>query len=186
MKPILKIIVSLLLINNLVFGQKQEYKSLINNEIELIDKLSSTFLDTTIIISPLIIFGIDSTNLDISMLNAKYGFAKKQFEKTLADTFLIKDNNYFDVLSPDSLIAFKNYQEPGSIILDPLFYCIKKFYQKDAICYFRKPIFSKNNSYAIIEYWVSCGNLCGWGEIVLMKKVKGKWTIFKTLTTSES
>jgi hypothetical protein len=186
MNPILKITAFLLLIGNLVFGQKQEYKSLTNNELELIDKLSSTLKDSTIIISPLIIFGIDSTYLHISMLNTKYGFAKKQFEKTLADTFLIKDNKYFEVLSPDSLIAFKIYQEPGYIILDPLFYCIKKFYQKSAICYFRKPIFSKNNSYAIIEYWVSCGNLCGWGEIVLMKKVQGKWSIFKTLVASES
>jgi len=146
MKPILKILVFLLLISNLVFGQKQEYKSLTNNELELINNLSSTFTDTTIIISPLIVFGIDSTHLDISLLITKYGFAKKQFEKTLADTFLIKDNKYFEVLSPDSLIAFKNYQEPGYIILDPLFYCIKIFYQKSAICYFRKSIFSKNTS----------------------------------------
>jgi hypothetical protein len=69
MNPILKITFFLLLIGNLVFGQKQEYKSLTNNELELINMLSSTFTDTTIIISPLIVFGIDSTDLDISMLN---------------------------------------------------------------------------------------------------------------------
>ncbi len=186
MNPILKITFFLLLIGNLVFGQKQEYKSLTNNELELIDKLSSTLKDSTIIISPLIIFGIDSTYLDISILNTKYGFAKKQFEKILADTFLIEDNNYFEVLNPDSLIAFKYFKKPGYIIFNPILYFIKQYYNKDAICYFRKPIFSKNNSYAIIQYWVHCGDECGWGEVVLMKKVNGKWAKFKTLIMSES
>lgn len=161
MNTILKITVFLLLISNLVFGQKQEYKSLTNNELELIDKLSSTLKDSTIIISPLIVSAIDSTYLDISMLNTKYGFVKTQFKKTLADTFLIVDSKYFEVLSPDSLIAFKNYQKPGYIIFDPILHFVNKYYKKDAICYFRKPIFSKNNSYAIIEYWVYCGDLCG-------------------------
>ena len=99
-----------------------------NNELELIDKLSSTLKDSTIIISPLIIFGIDSTYLDISILNTKYGFAKKQFEEILADTFLIEDNNYFQVLNPDSLIAFKYFKKPGYIIFNPILYFIKEYY----------------------------------------------------------
>jgi hypothetical protein len=83
MNPILKITFFLLLISNLVLGQKQEYKSLTNNEIELIEKLSSTLKDSTITISPLFVFGIDSTHLDISLLITKYGFAKNNLKKHL-------------------------------------------------------------------------------------------------------
>ena len=186
MKHIITIYSFLILLTNLTSGQNKNYKPLTEIDLNLINELSSTIKDTNFIISPLVYSNVDTAHLDITLLTSKYGFEKQQFKNSLLDTFQINENDYFSILNPDSLIAFKNHEEPGVIFLYPLIYCIEKYYKKNAICYFNKPLITKNKSNAIVQYWISCGNLCGWGEIVLMKKVNGKWSIIKTLVTRES
>jgi len=187
MRHIISIFSFLILFTNLTFGQNRSYKQLTEIDLNLINELSSTIKDSDFIVSPLIYSNIDTEHLDILLLTSKYGFEKEQFENSLLDTFQINENKYFTILNPDSLIAFKNHKESGVIFLDPLMYCIKKYYQKDAICYFKKPVTTKNKSYAIVQYWITCGDLCGWGEIVLMKRLnKENWSKIETLVTSES
>ena len=188
MKHRISIFSFLILIANLTFGQNRNYKQLTEIDLNLINELSSTINDTNLVVSPLVYSNIDTSYLDFPLLTNKYGFEEKQFKNTSLDTFQINQIRLFKVLNSDSLIAFKNHKEPGKIFLDPgpLLYCIKKYYQKDAICYFKKPVITKNKSYAIEQYWIICGDLCGWGEIVLMQRVNGKWSIIKTLVTSES
>jgi hypothetical protein len=186
MKHIISIFSFLILLTNSTFGQNKNFKQLAEIDLNFINEFSSTIKDTSFILSPLIYSNVDTAHLDITLLTNKYGFEKEQFKNSLLDTFQMNENDYFTILNPDSLIAFKNHKEPSVIFLAPLMYCIKKYYQKEAICYFKKPIVTKNKSNAIVQYWITCGNLCGWGEIVLMKRVNGKWSIIKTLVTSES
>jgi hypothetical protein len=112
----------------------------------------------------------------------------------LGDTLLIKDNKYFKVISPDSLLKYKSLKFDADfrirkgidLFQSPILYFIEKNYNKEGICYFYKPIFSKERTYAIAEYWVHCGSLCGWGQVVLMKRINRKWTIIETLVYRES
>lgn len=186
MKHRISIFSFLILLSNLTIGQSKSYKQLTEVDLILIKELSSTITDTNFIVSPLIYSNVDIEHLDFTLLTNKYGFEKKQFNNSLSDTFKINENDFFTVLNADSLIAFENHKEPGIIFLDPLLYCIKKYYQKDAICYFKIPVVTKNKAYAIVQYWITCGDLCGWGEIVLMKGTNAKWSKVETLVTSES
>ena len=184
----------LLLFNNFILGQNQKYGLLAVEELELINDLSSTFKDTSIVISPLIVFTIDSSTLDMSILTEKFSFVKSQFGNRSSDTLLFRDNKYFKVISPDSLIKYRKLKfksdyrvhEKIDLFQTPILYYIEKNYQKAGICYFYKPVFSRNKTYAVIQYWVDCGSLCGWGKTVLMKKTKDKWIIIDTLGYSES
>lgn len=54
----------------------------------------------------------------------------------------------------------------------PILYYVEKNYKKNGICYFYKPVFSRDKTSAVVKYWVDCGSLCGWGETVLMKQKK--------------
>lgn len=187
MKQIISIFSFLILFIYLAYGQNKNYKQLTEIDLNLINELSSIIKDSDFVVSPLIYSNIDTAHLDFTLLTSKYGFEKEQFKNSLLDTFQINQAGLFKVLNPDSLIAFKNHEEPGIIFLDPLMYCIKKYYKKDAICYFKKPVITKNKSYAIVQYWITCGNLCGWGEIILMRKGNNyKWSKIETLVTSES
>jgi hypothetical protein len=179
--------------SNSIFGQNVIFKNMSEMEIEIINDLCSTFEDTIFVISPLVIDLIDSARLDIPTLK-KAGFDESQFSLKSNDTLLIKSNKYFKALNTDSLIKYKNlkftnefiFQNGIDFLQQPILYYVEKEYGKEGICYFNKPILSKNNVYAIAEYWVSCGNLCGWGQIVLMKKMKGNWIIVETLVHRES
>lgn len=186
----------LILFDNFVLGQSRDYKLLTDKELDLVNDLSSTFKDTSIsfVISPLIVSSIDSSSLDIPELVDKYGFTKNQFEFSAYDTLLIKDNKYFKVISPDSLIKYDNLEfdadfcirEGIDLFQSPILYFIDKSYNKKGICHFYKPIFSKKETYVLVQYWMNCGFLCGYGELVLMKKINGKWTIIDTLVYEES
>lgn len=186
----------LILLDNLVLGQSHEYKLLSDIELELINDLSSTFKDTSIsfVVSPLIVSSIDSSPIDIFKRVNKYGFTKSQFETASNDTLFIKDNKYFKVINSDSLLKYERLKFDDEfcirkgidVLQSPTLYFIEKNYNKKGICYFYKPILSEKKIYAITQYWVGCGFLCGWGEMVLMKKIKGKWTIIDTLVYEES
>jgi len=194
MRNVILIICFLILFNNFAFGQNHAYKSLTDKELAIISDLSSTFKDTTFVISPLIVSIIDSTTLDIPVIINKYAFSKGQFEDTIGDTILIKENKYFKIVCPDSLIKYENLKFNADynirngidMLQSPILNFIGKNYNKSGICYFNKPVFSKNMPYAIVKYWVNCGGLCGWGETVLMKKTKGKWIKIETLVFEES
>jgi len=184
----------ILILNCIAFGQNPKYKSIDRSELELINDLSTTVVDTSLpfIVSPLIVFPIDTSSIDIPKMIAKYGFSNNQFGSPLKDTFLLKNNRCFDVINPDSLIKYKNAKNIISsgdsilVLTDPLIFYLDKYYRKNGICYFHKPIFSFNKAYAIVEYYIYCGSLCGDGEIVLMKKIKGKWIRIQTLMVWES
>lgn len=182
------------LFNNFILGQNQKYVILSDNELGLINDLSSTFKDTSIVISPLISPSVDSSLLDIPGLVNKYGFNKSQFEKTINDVLLIKGNKYFEVISLDSLVKYENAKFDTDIRLrnqidlfqSPVLYFIEKNYNKSCLCYFYRPVFSKNGNYAIAEFWVNCGEEDGWGETVLMKKAKDNWIIVDILVMKQS
>jgi hypothetical protein len=124
----------------------------------------------------------------------KYGFNKSQFEKTINDVLLIKGNKYFEVISLDSLVKYENAKFDTDIRLrnqidlfqSPVLYFIEKNYNKSCLCYFYRPVFSKNGNYAIAEFWVNCGEEDGWGETVLMKKAKDNWIIVDILVMKQS
>ena len=103
MRNVILIISFLILFNNFAFGQNHAYKSLTDKELAILNDLSSTFKDTTFVISPHIVSIIDSTTLDIPVIINKYAFSKGQFEDAIGDTILIKENKYFKIVCPDSL-----------------------------------------------------------------------------------
>lgn len=195
MKQLLYILITLILpFSNISFGQNHKLVSEI--EQALINDLSSTFRDTSIsfVISPLITNTISSSDIDIPRIVSKYGFSKEKLVEKSIDTLLIKNNTYFKIIDQDSLLKYNNLEFDAELCIQkgidpfqhPILYYIEKKYNKSGICYFYKPVFSKDRSYAIIEYWVYCGFLCGWGELVLMKKIEDKWSIIETLIFSES
>jgi hypothetical protein len=194
MRQIITILCFLILFDNFVLGQSKDYKLLSDTELALVNDLSSTFTDTIFVISPLIFSSVDSSQIDIPKMVNKYGFSKKQFGNTLGDTLLIKSNKYFKVISSDSLLKYERLEFDAEftvrngidVLQVPILYFIEKNYNKKGICYFYKPIFSNKRTYAIVEYWVTCGSLCGWGEMVLMKLINRKWTIIDTLVYNES
>lgn len=195
MKRLSFILISLLLLfSNTSFGQNHKLVS----EIEqgLINDLSSTFRDTSIsfVISPLITSTISSSDIDIPRIINKYGFSKKKLVEKSNDTLRIKNNTYFKIIDQDSLLKYNNLEFDTESCIEkgidpfqhPILFYIEKNYNKGGICYFYKPVFSKSRSYAIIEYWIHCGSLFGWGELVLMKKREDKWIIIETLMCNES
>ena len=169
MRRIMTILCFLILFDNFVLGQSLDYKLLSDTELALVNDLSSTLTDTIFVISPLIFSSVDASRIDIPKMVNKYGFSKKQFGNTLGDTLLIKDSKYFKVISPDSLLKYKRLKFDADfrirkgidLFQSPILYFIEKNYNKEGICYFYKPIFSKERTYAIAEYWVYCGSLCG-------------------------
>ena len=188
MKKTLLILFFIILSNNSLFGQDQLYKAISDSEFKLCRDLISTLKDTTFIVYPLIENHISSSMLDIPELIQKYGFNREQFRKSaIDDVFIIKNNSSFNAINPDSIDSYKNYKEANdTLIFEPFLYAIKKHYHKSAVCYFNKLLLSKNKKFAIAEYFISCGNLCGYGATVLMKKKKDKWIIIKYLTHSIS
>lgn len=197
----MKQIIQITLLFNLLFsiesfGQNAKFASVNEMEQSLINDLSSTFRDTSIsfVISPLITQTISFSDLDIPYLMKKYDFCEEQFIKKPIDTLLINSNKYFKLIERDSLLKYNNLEFNVDTCLkkgiDPfqslILYYVEKYYNKGGICYFYKPVFSQNGSYAIVEYWTHCGFMCGWGELVLMKKIKQKWKIIETIVVSES
>jgi hypothetical protein len=184
MEKTLLILIFIILSNNYLFGQDQKYKAISDSELKLYRDIISTLKDTSFIVYPLIENPIKSSMLDIPELVRKYGFNKDQFRKSaIDDVFIIKNNNSFKVINPDSIDSYQNYKEAnGALIIEPFLYAIKKRYHKNAVCYFKKLLLSENKKFAIADYFIFCGSLCGNGATVLMKKKKDKWIIIKHLT----
>lgn len=194
MRYLFILVCSLFLFNSSILGQNQKYRLLTDSELSLINDVISTFEDVnkSIVISPLICYSINLSSDEITVMINKYGFAKSQFKNTLKDTLLVKDNKYFKVINPDSLLKYQNYKfdidfcvrENINFIHTPILYFIEKNYKESGICYFYKPIFSKDKTYAIAEYLIYNGD--SWGETVLMKKKNGKWILIESLGFVES
>lgn len=182
------------LFNNFIIGQNQKYVLLSDKELGLINDLSSTFKDTSIVISPFIVSSIDSSSIDMSKLTKKFNFVKSQFGNHANDTLLLRDNIYFKIIRSDSLLKYEKLRfdvdyrihEKIDLFQTPILYYVEKNYKKNGICYFYKPVFSRDKTSAVVKYWVDCGSLCGWGETVLMKKTKEKWIIIDTFAYEES
>ena len=167
-------------------GQQKKYKTISTPELELYKNLISILKDTSFVISPLVEKTTESSMLSVSQLIKRYGFTRSQFRNTTNDTFIIRKNRYFEVISPDSIIKFNHLglnlmTIDSTIIFNPYYYFIEKTYHKKCICLFSKTIFTKNRTYAIAEYFIECGPNDGRGETVLMKKIKNKWKIIYRL-----
>ena len=169
------------------YGQKIDFRKLSEKEQKLINDLSFTIKDTSIsfLLSPFIYNSIDTSQLEINDLTIKYGFNKIELCRHEKDTILLERNDYFKILKPDSLIHWRKIDSKSSFI-DPVLENIEKHYGKLGLCSFNRIIFSKDGKYALVEYWMHCGLLCGYGETILMKKVNNKWIKLKTLTITES
>jgi hypothetical protein len=170
----------------MTFGQEHEYKFINDFEQEIISDLSSTFADegSSIIISPFVVLPIYTSDLNTHELTTKYGFKRKRLKNFIKDTLILSKNDYFKIINPDSLIKYQNiHHDTAMLIREPLLYAIEQYYGKSSICYFNKIIFSENRDYALVEYWIYCGFLCGFGKTVIMNKVNNKWIIRETLCT---
>ena len=173
------------------FGQNEKYKTTSNSELELFKDLIFSLRDSSFVISPLIENQTDISMLSVSHLINKYGFIRNQFRNTKNDTLVIKKNKCFEVANSDSIIKF-SYYDLNMMIIDstyifyPFYYFLEKTYHKKCICTFSKIIFTKDRTYAIAEYFISCGHQDGRGKTVLMKKKKNKWVIIDDLVISGS
>jgi hypothetical protein len=173
----------------ITFGQGHEYKLLNVPEKEVLNDLSYAFQDKSdsYIISPFIVSPNYRSTLKNSDLCKKFGFNRKQLKNSNGDTLILNSNNYFKIINPDSLLKYQKISRDTTMLIrDPLLYSIELNYGKMAICYFQKVVLSKNKDYALVEYWIYCGFLCGYGETVIMKKIDNNWIIFETLAKSVS
>lgn len=169
---------------NFSFGQDSGKKRLTKTEEKIINNLSSMFKDTSItfLFSPFVVYPIDKSHIDGMEIMTKYGFNKNELNKTQKDTFLLGENNYFKIVNPDSLARWQEFKSDNSFE-DLTLRNIAKYYKKQGICSFHKMFFSKDKRYAIVQYWMQCGFLCGYGETVLMKKTNQYWLKMRTLVS---
>lgn len=167
----------------MTFGQGHECKFLNDIDQEIINDLSSTFKDdSSIIISPFVVLPVYTSNLNIHELTKKYGFIRRRLKTSIKDTLILSKNNYFKIINPDSLIKYQNIpRDTTMLIRDPALYSIEEYYGKSKICQFNKIVFSENWDFALVEYGIYCGFLCGYGKTVIMNKVNNKWVICETL-----
>ena len=197
MKDSVIVICFFFILTEMTFGQSHAYKVIDDADQKVINDLSSTFKDTSIsfLLSPFVGLPIDTFSLNIHEVTKKYGFSKDQILNITKDTLILQKNDYFKILNSDSLIKYKkvpdftllNVSDNSYLLLtDPELYYIKKYYGKRGICSFRKIVYSKNRDYALVEYWMHCGSLCGYGETVVMKKMRNKWIIKETLIICQS
>ena len=105
---------------------------------------------------------------------------------------IIKNNDLFEFVNLELLEKYEgvgmiiipdSLSSDSLVIFDPLLYYIEKEYNKKKICYFNKPVLSENKKYAIAKYYINCGSLCGYGEIVLMEKRRNKWKVVGVLVS---
>lgn len=169
------------------FGQKNDFKKLSEAEQKIINDLSYTFKDTSkpFLLSPFIIHSIDITIFEDKELTIKYGFNKNDLKSQLKDTFLLEKNDYFKIIDSDSLKNWEKIDAKDNFI-DPVLENIEKHYGKEGLCSFNRIIFSKDRRYALVEYLIYCGFLCGYGETILMKKENDSWIKIETLVICES
>lgn len=187
MKHTVLIICFFLLFSNTTFGQNHNYKTLNDIDQEVINNLCSTFKDTSILISPFIKLPIEYLSSYANELTEKYGFKKGQMVNNHdQETYVLRMNKYFKILPPDSLIKYENIPHDSSDLNGPIVSSIGMYYGKKGICFFHKIIFSQNKTYALVQYWIECGFMCGSGQTVLMKKIKTKWIVIKLLAFDES
>lgn len=190
MKEIVLTICIFFLLFEISFGQRShKYKSLNDTEQKIVNDLSSTLKDDSdsYIISPFIVSSFHTSTLNISGLVKKYGFDRIQLKKSNSDTLILNKNNYFKIINPDSLIKYKKISPDTTMLIrDPLLYSVEENYGKSKICYFSKIVFSMNKEYALVEYWIYCGFLCGHGKTVIMKKKVNKWIVFETVAITVS
>ena len=167
-------------------GQCNSFKALNATEQAIINDLSSTLKNkkASFIVSPFIYLKIDASSFT-SDLTANYGFSKHQFENETRDTLIHRKNDFLNIISPDSLLKYQSLK-PSPTTDDPILDNIERQYGFNSICYFSKTIVSENNAYALVEYWIHCGCLCGYGETILMKNEDNKWIKLKTLSQSIS
>jgi len=169
------------------FAQHKEYKILNIEEQNLINDLTSTFEDTSIpfILSPFINFSIETSMLDLDFLINKFGFMDKDIIDDRKDTLLLTHNDFFQIINQDSLTKYRRI-DAGKSIADPVLDNIEKYYSTSGICSFHHIVFSKNKEYALVEYYMHCGFLCGFGEVVLMKRKNNHWIRLETLVINQS
>jgi hypothetical protein len=177
----------ILLFSLTAFGQQEKYKTISNSELELYVNLISILKDTSFVTSPLVEESTGASMLSVSRLIKKCGFNRSQFRNSSKDTFIIRMNRYFEVISPDSMSKFnhlglKMMKIDSTIIFNPYYYFIEKTYHKECICKFSKTIFTKKRIYAIAKYYIECGPKAARGETILMKKTKNRWKIIDRLS----
>ena len=187
MRTKIRFVLLVLFISNFSFAQNREPQFLSDVEQNLINDLTYTFKDTSIsfILSPFINYSIDTSMLDLNFLTNKYGFLVKDIEKDRKDTLLLTQNDFFQIMNQDSLIKYRKIEINESLD-DPVLDEIEKYYNKLGICSFHHIVFSKNKDYALVEYYMHCGFLCGFGEVVLMKRKDKHWIRLETLVINES
>ena len=170
----------ILLFNFVTFAQRENYETISNYEFDLFKDVISSINDSSFIISPLLKDTIGVSMLDTKQLISKYGFTDSLLRKQTKDKFQIGKNDYFEVADIDSIMKFKNFGLTpmiidSSYVFAPYYYFVNKVYHKKCICTFSKPIISKNNIYAIVEYFIGCGADDGMGKIILVKKTNNEW-----------
>jgi hypothetical protein len=180
-----------LLFNFTAFGQNEKYRTTSNSELELFKDLILSLKDSSFAISPFIETKIDLSMYPFKHLTNKSGFLKYQFRNKEKAKFLIKRNSYFEVANPDSIIKFSGYglkimKIDSTYIAYPYYYFLEKTYHKKCICTFSKTVFSKDRTFAIAEYFITCGPDDGRGKTVVLKKEKKKWVIIDDLAISGS
>jgi hypothetical protein len=214
MKTTYILLIIIFSINNFASGIKNNYKSISKNDIEVLNDLCSTLLDSKklMLINPFITTPVDFTIYQTGLIDPKYGFNTSKFEylagdtlyikqnpkqfsdilskngsfNLFSDTLLINFNNFFEILSTDTVIKYESIaaKTPKDYHYEnPLLKYIKNNYKGKyhRLCTFSKVLFSENSKYAIVHYYIYCGNMCADGGIVLMKKTKNKWIIINTL-----
>jgi hypothetical protein len=165
-----------------------------NNKVVLYPYLgTTTFRDFEDVAAELVQLGFKKTDLFLD------GATRSSFAHTCQNPLIvcIDTIDKYEKLSAEVIEAFElnggntsfNNGElqitEENIDLYSLSGLISGIYSKQ-LCEFKQPIFSVNNNFAILEYFIECGWLCGKGAILLLENKNNKWTKKRVLLSKQN
>ncbi|RZK23001.1 MAG: hypothetical protein EOO43_08965 [Flavobacterium sp.] len=183
-----KLTILLFFIGSKVFGQTFSYSETKNIFKSFIKDNRQVFLQPKI-------YGYDVTEIGkyLSVNSFQRTITYSETGKTISDTlFLTKPEKLYIDSCIQSLNSFTWTEDEKVKCGLERFKLITNHTQKklpdfDHIVYsITKPIFIRQNSICFLFYDYSCGNLCGQGNLILLKKEEGNWVRWLTIFQSNS
>lgn len=162
------------------------FRNLCKEKQNVINGICSTLIDMPrpFMLSPFVENTIDISSFYFDKLLTRYGFSEKKLKSTNSNPkpSLLRENDYFQIADYNLIMKWENIQP--QYIVKTVSENVEKHYGKPGLCHFNRVIFSENKKYALVEYYISYGQLSGFGQTSIMEKINNKWVKIDTLSSS--
>jgi hypothetical protein len=173
--------ISLVSLVILFFGVRVLAKNRVDNK-EVYDLMKSQ-IDTTDIIDTQILIKDCHYNALTKKRLIEYSNYFSKFDIIYMIAQLDNNQNFQwnSQVFPKPIVLLTNKQIHSISINDNSDEFWKAFHKKykSNFSSYTKPLFSYTGDYALIEYSFYCGSTCGWGIVLVLKKIDDKWIVIK-------